>query len=284
MNEIPFFLHEAVLTLYPASADGALLGAAVWSGALANSLRMSRQYEEVKVMGAGERYATAHAVDEEHVLTVERTWILRRALPQDFVPGRNQQYLLEIVWSEDPAMYRAGLQRAWHRRTYYGVTGRSIEEQSVRTNQFAVHQTFRAQRFAQAGGVVEAGGAPIYTPLPEPTGTRQPVGFFHEARLGTGAYLLGHYRWPVAARLLWAKAVAYAPASQAVVLGLEVNGMLTGATLTLPAASNGQEVRAEAEFDVAVALGESVRWQVISAPASSSAWGCSLVMEVAPVG
>ena len=61
MNDrIPYMLHEAVLSLYPAAADGqAIVAAPVWSGALATGLRMSMEFEEVKLQGAGERYQAA---------------------------------------------------------------------------------------------------------------------------------------------------------------------------------------------------------------------------------
>ena len=75
MNDLPFFLSEAIVTLYPASADGSTIaGGAVWSGALVNRLRMALAYEEVRVMGSGEAYSTARHAGwpvhgKAHILT-----------------------------------------------------------------------------------------------------------------------------------------------------------------------------------------------------------------------
>jgi len=235
MNDrIPYMLHEAVLSLYPAAADGqAIVAAPVWSGALATGLRMSMEFEEVKLQGAGERYTTAHHVDEEHVLTIDRTWLIRRAAPTDFVPRRNQQYVLEWVWYDSR-------ERTWYQRQYFGVTARRVEWTSAGTNHFGTQQVWRAQRFVDNGGtkagpvqtIYNPGATPPtilpgpYTPLPEAVLDAQTVPFFRENPMVVGDYLLGQYRWPVDVRLGKVQATAWASQGQDTVLGLEIDGVL----------------------------------------------------------
>src|SRR5947209_7552813 len=116
---LPLCLYEAVMSLYPAAADGTAIGSQpVWWGAVANGLRLSLEYDEMLVMGSGDAYATAHHLDERHIIEVERTWLLPKAniaanaagQRVDFVPDRNQRYLLELVWFSDGF---------WYRRSYF---------------------------------------------------------------------------------------------------------------------------------------------------------------------
>ncbi len=280
---LPFFLHEAVLSLYPLDAEGKTLAAPVWCGAVANGLRLGLEYDELVQAGSGDRYATAHHLDERHTLEIERTWVLRKSAllasgfnGLDAVPGRNQRYALELVW-------RSG--GYWYRRWYWGVTARTAGWDSVRTLQFGQRQSWRAERFTEDGGYVApatGGGPPVTTPLPDPQ--EQSVGFFHEAPLLAGAYLLGHYRWPVATRMTAARVVALAPQTSPVVLGLELDGVATGDTLTIPVATANAEVSAEASLAVAVPALAEVRWKVVSAPGVvDSAWGVALGAQVVPV-
>lgn len=271
----PYLLAEAVLSLYPAGADGmAITSAAVWWGACANRLRMRMDLEEVRLKRSGARYTKTFHIDEEHAIEVERTWVVQKNAPNDFVPGRNQQYVLEIVW----AALRAGLAPVWHRRTYFGVTGRSIEWDSRGVLQIINQQQWRAQRFTDGGGLITVGS--VYTPL-TPTGDRQPVGFFREAPFIVGEYLLGVYRWPVAATVVYAKLVAFAGQGASTVVELEVDGVLTGVQLTLLAGVANTEVTATGTFSYAIAALATVRWKIISGPAPENAtWTAALVMEL----
>ena len=115
-------------------------------------------------------------------------------------------------------------------------------------------------------------------------GATQTVNFFREAPLLTGVHLLGYYRWSVPVKVLSAQVFALAPQQQDVVLGLEVDGQFTGATLTILQEEPNVEVTAEAQFDNLVIPAEKpVRWQVISAPAAEfSAWQINLTIEVQP--
>ncbi|HVM48385.1 MAG TPA: hypothetical protein VMU04_10175 [Candidatus Acidoferrum sp.] len=296
---VPFFLHEAVLSLYPlGDDDGILTDAAVWQGALANGLRASLEYEELLGASSGDKYQRAHHVDERHVLEIERTWLLRGPVLADpghgpgldAVPGRNQRYALEMVWFS---------QGYWYRRWYWGVTARLTGWDSVRTLEFGQKQSWRAERFTEEGGYVPqpiyvppggGGGSsnggtvppPVVTPLPEDT--EQAIGFFHENPLVAGEYLLGRYRWPVAVTCTAARVVAFAPQGSPVVLGLEVNGVLTGDILTLPVGTANTEVTVDVTLAVSVPPLADVRWKILSAPdAADSAWQVALGMQVRPL-
>jgi hypothetical protein len=271
-DQLPLFLYEAVLSLYPEAADGSPDRAnPVWWGAAANGLRLGLEYEEIVVSGSGDRYPTAHHVGEQHLIDVERTWILRRADMggSDFVPGRNQRYVLEIVW-------QAG--GVWCSRLYSGVTGRSAGLESQRTLHFGSRQSFRAESCQRDGGAV---AAPVTTPLPVST-DEQPIGFFRENPMVVGEYLLGNYRWPRDARLISARAVAFAPQTTPTVLTLEVGGTLTDQCLVLPVGSANTEVAATVDLgEYLVGAGQSVRWKITSGPApEEAAWVCAVVMQV----
>src|SRR5258707_2062517 len=188
---LPLCLYEAVMSLYVAATDGTpLTDEPVWWGAVANGLRLSLEYDEMLVMGSGDAYATPHHLDERHAVDVERTWLLPKGTilanappnvvqPVDFVPQRNQRYLLELVW------FSGGY---WYRRGYFRVTGRSVGWDSVRTLQFGNRQSYRAQFYREESGYSGAVPLPIYTPLP---GTeQQSIGFFSENAMVASEYML----------------------------------------------------------------------------------------------
>jgi hypothetical protein len=319
---VPFFLQEAVLSLYPMDAQGLpMTDYPVWLGAVANALRMGMDYEELLQASSGDRYQTAHHLDERHSVEIERTWLLRKpvlaggggdfgdtsglsptASALDGIPPRNQRFALEIVWWSEGY---------WYRRWYWGVTARSAAWDSLRTLHFGARQSWRAERFTEEGGYIPqpiyippppigsggsggpggtggSGGStsggtvppPVTTPLPD---QEQCVGFFHEAPLLTGAYLLGRYRWPTAVRLTGAQVVALAPQSSPVVLALEVGGVLTGETLTIPVGDANNEVTAQCPINRTVPALTDVRWKVVSAPdVMASAWVAALGMQADP--
>ena len=315
---LPFFLSEAVISLYPLGADGIPLSdSPVWLGAVANSLRLGLEYDELLQASSGDLYQTAHHLDERHTLEIERTWLLRKPTlaqvnnsyqesapngnltpPLDAVPARNTRYALEIVW------WSGGY---WYRRWYWGVTARMASWDSLRTLHFGARQSWRAEWFTEEGGYIpqaiyvppaNAGGGsgsggssgggstvtpppPITTPLPD--SEEQSLGFFHEAPLLTGAYLLGRYRWPEVVQLTAAQVVALASQNAPVVLGLEVGGQLTGDTLTLPVGDPNTEVTAQCSLAVTVPPLSDVRWKILSAPdAMDTAWVAAVGMQASP--
>lgn len=270
MRNSAFFLHEAVLTLYPAAADGeTITGEAVFTGGLANRLRARMEYESMKVQGTGKAYGRTYHIDEEHVLEIDRTWFVRRSDAADFKPTRNQQYVLEMVW-------QAG--GYWYKRTYYGVTGQTVTWDSQDVNQFLTTQVFRAQYFEMDGG---PGEPDVFTPIT--LDAEHNIVFFREAALVPGEYLMGHYRWPVAVRLGQASVEGRASQGSDTVLRLEVNGVLTSFELTLPAAAYGTVVTDTVDLgNLVVPSGQTVRWKILSGPGvENAADSVSITMRAA---
>jgi hypothetical protein len=267
-DRLPFFLHEALVALYVADSNGQPLGAALWSGAYANGLRFSHALDEVLVAASGDRYRTAYHVDEENVITIDRTWILLKTTLTDFMPGRNQQYVLQITWQQGNYVFQ---------RTFYGVTGRNLDQNSVGTNQILTNQVFRAQYFTDtAAGAV----SPPVTVVPA---APLALGFFRENPLLVNDYLLGFYTFAAPVTLVSAKVIAWAPQVSPVVLTLEVGGALTAYTLTIPVGAANVEVTANAALNLAVAANTLVRWQVTGAPGvANTAWHAAVLLQVQP--
>lgn len=271
---IPLFLREAVLTLYPTDAQGnALVTAPVWAGTCANSLKLGLAFVETLSFSSGDRYQTAHHEDEQHVIEVERVWVLRRSSPGELpAPRRGETYVLEIVWNDRR-------ERVWYKRLYYGVTGRSADLTSDGPRRHDHPQVYRAQRFTASGGESTPS---VFTPV-ETLGDEQVVAFFAEDPALTDAYLLGHYRWAVEKRITAARWAGWAPQAETV-LGLEVNGVLTGDEITIPAGTANTEASGQVTLDVAVSAGMEVRWQVVSAPGiEEAAWHLAVVMTLRDV-
>ena len=128
--------------------------------------------------------------------------------------------------------------------------------------QFSDDQVWRAESYEADSG------ATSYTPIPPP-GTEVNLPFFHEGQIDTGNYLLGHYRFGGALHLYQAKVIALAPQTTAHTLTLEVDGVLTSTTLTIPIGAVDTEVSNDAGIDVLVSAGSSFRWKVTSGPASA---------------
>lgn len=288
---LPLFLYEATLSLYPVADDGsALMDQPIWWGAVANNLRLSLEYDEVRMAGSGDAYPSAHHVDEQHFIDIERTWVLRKTALADYLPQRNQRYVLELVWESEGF---------WYKRTYFGVTGRSAGLDSVRALQFGNRLSYRAQSLSEDGGGAQEIER-IYTPLPPPlplpviggnsqgSGSSAPeeqsIGFFRENPMVPGEYLLGHYRWPVDANIVSARVVVFAPQTQPNVLSLEVGGALTDQTITIPVGAANTEVSATVALDYFVGAGQSVRWKITAGPdPENAAWVAALALQVQPL-
>lgn len=292
-DQLALFLCEAVVSLYPLAADGTpLTTQPAWSCAVANNLRLALEYDEVRMRSSGDAYQTTHHVDEEHTIDIEQTWLLPKAMllaaaqpvgVQDFVPQRNAQYALELVWFSEGY---------WYRRTYMGVTGRTVGWDSVRALQFGNRQAYRAQYYQEEGGYIPqpVGGSSqvppsVYTPLPVPAAgadEEQCIGFFRENPMVVGEYMLGNYRWPVDVSLTSAMVVAFAPQNDPVVLTLEIGGVLTDQTITIPVGVANTEVNATVALNYTVTAGKSVRWMITAGPdPEDSAYVCALAMQVA---
>ena len=99
--------------------------------------------------------------------------------------------------------------------------------------------------------------------------------FTNEKPLINGNYLIGQYVWNTRSVQLLSVSASYWPSQgQDMVLGLEVGGVLTGFTLTLPQGTPNTDTSVAAlPVNVTVNPGQAVRWQVVSGPIPElSAW------------
>lgn len=270
-----FFLAEAQFTLYPTDADGNVIGASLWFGGFLNKLRATMDFEEVKLRASGDAWATAHQVDQEHVLSFDQTWIVFTPTMSDWQPEMNQPYLLQILWVSGGV---------WYRRSYYGVTWRTLTMESTETNQFLEQQVVRAQYLVTDSGTLSATGGGAIPAVAVPVadaGTPQWLSFFREDALIVDEYLLGFYTWASDMTLLNATVYANAPLGSPMVLGLEVNGVQTGQTLTIPVGAANTTVEASVPLSGTIPAGQLVRWQVLSGPdPADAADGCAVGMSV----
>jgi len=109
------------------------------------------------------------------------------------------------------------------------------------------------------------------------------VGYLLEAPLIAGDYILGNYQWGASTVLIAARVICWPPQVSDVVLGLEVDGVLTGHTITIPIGPVNVETIVNQVLNVAVAPNQPVRWKVLSAPEpENSAWHLSLTLQVQP--
>lgn len=265
----PLLLREATLALYPADASGNPVTAApIWCGVAANGLRLGLAFDEALSFSSGDRYRTAHHEDERHEIEIARTWVIRKTDPGElFGPQRGGRYVLEIVWYSDRTRY-------WHRRLYYGVTGRGADLVSDGPRQHNQPQVYRAEYFTQSGGQDDPG---VFTPIAN-TADEQLVGFFGEDPLLVDAYLLGHYCWSAARRLTGWRYAGWSPQADTT-LTLELDGVLTATTVVIPAGAANTDATASGSLDVSVAAGAAVRWRVTAGPeAADAAWHFALVL------
>ncbi len=267
-NNSPFFLNEAVISLYPAGPDGrALVNLPVWLGVCAGGLKLNYSFDPVLIAPTGSAYKDEYHVDETNMIEIERLWAPRRSDASDFKPVRNQRYVMEIVWESVGYFFS---------RTYYGVTARSADMASQGVHQSNVTQIFRAQYFTQAGGSRFVLPADV---------AEQSIGFFHEQLMLAGDYFIGAYRFGMTSRIKSARVVAWAPQTTATVLQLEIDGILiNGATLTIPVGTPNTEVTVERTFNVTLTALSTVRWKIISAPDApeDSAWHGAMAMQLQP--
>jgi hypothetical protein len=268
----PFFLSEANLALYPMGSNGTASGTAVWWGGLALGLRLQAELAGVKLAASGSPYETNHQVSERHTIEVERTWLIRKSNPGvDVQLRRNDRYVLQITWSQGGY---------WTQRTYYGVTFESGELRSVGTNQSIFALRLDAEYYTISGGL---GGVNSFTPMPPSGGEEQLIPFFHENPFFAGDYFLGSYRWSSPVSALSARIISWAPQEAQCVVGLELNGVLTGPAVTLPIGAPNAEVSAVLDLaNLTIPAGTPVRWKVVSGPSSgaSAPWQGALVMAV----
>lgn len=147
LNTILLNLLEAQVTLYATNANGSL-GAAIWSGQVAERLSVRERWLTVETRPTGAAYPVNHPLVPQYEISIDRVWALPLSQLAGFQPT-SQNYILEVIWTEDET-------RQWHRRMFYGVTiaERSFASQAIET-EFLDGQEFAAQYFLADGGTAE---------------------------------------------------------------------------------------------------------------------------------
>ena len=274
MSTVALSLGEATINLYPEAANGeALTDQAVWMGACVENLRLAGTFEGVLIAPTGVLYRKKKITDESHQIQIGRLWVLPTANLLDYQPIRNQRFVLEIVWQHDG-------NDIWHKRTYYGVTPENYNLASMdldgTAGQFGAEQEFRAERFTPASNYG------VYPIPPVSASAYQNVLFTHDGPILTGDYFLGSYKWPGAVTITEAKVISRAAQTTPTILTLEVGGVLTANTLTIPTGAVNAEVSASSTFNAAVSPEQTVRWQATSGPAAveDCPWVAAIVMRI----
>lgn len=274
MNQIPFILHEATLMLYPSNDGGkAIAGAPIWFGACMENMSVSKKFNVTSYWPTGARHPKKSHDGHHWEIGIDRLWFLPTDTKEDFDPEPNQKFVLIAVW-HDP---RTAI---WHRKTFYGVTCDSIEARSNGLLEFAYNQQFQAEDVDQASGTAAYYS---FTTPPEST-TGSPKGqylFVYDESIVNGSYLLGHYGWPVDASMVNVRVAYKAGSGSSTTLEAEVNGSLSGVTVTLPAGSYGAASLVEQSADLEVPANSVIRWKVVSSPGeSTSPYDVALVSEM----
>lgn len=269
----PFFLYEATLALFPSPDGRGLGGGALFWGGPAVRLGMQKTNTGVMMAASGDTNETEHQVNENHQITIDQAWLVRED-GAEFTAERGQFYILQILWRSKE---RTGVY--WNQRTYYGVTCQEFNDQSEGTLHSLRQMRFRAQTLVSTGGPGSGPGA--YNPITPPN-TLQSVLFPREVLLVAGEYLLGIYRWQTNATAVGATAICTASQNAATVLGLELNGTLTGDVITLPAGAVNSQVTVTVSLNRTVPAGTPVRWKIISGPGDieSMAAECAVTMQI----
>lgn len=253
-----FTLREASLSLYAAAADGSPLSdEPLFLGACEEGLELPVGYDTIVLRPTGALYPERYHARRPLQVLVRRLWVMAAGDLEDFSPGFNQRYVLDIVW-QDPR------KNLWHRRAYYGVTADEWNLSSNGIMQFAGEQIFHAQRY------VSSSGTGTYAPAtPTADAGELQLPFFQPGVVVADDYFLGHYSLRAAHTFTAARAIAQAGAGTDTVLALEVSGVLTGDTLTLPAGSG--EVAVSAVLDQTISPGQLIRWKCASGPGLAEA-------------
>lgn len=143
--------------LFYVDINGNALGSAVWTPKATDTLRCSDNLVERLSRPTGARYATAHHIDEQHIIEIGGYMDL------SFVMQRNQQFVFWVAWQASDegvplAPYQQNAEAPWWARTYYGVTFISLENAGRGPDPFSMAQRLRAQFYTQANGTGSPSG------------------------------------------------------------------------------------------------------------------------------
>jgi len=256
---LPLILATGTITLFTADLDGQpILTQPVWMGARAEGLQLSAEISEVEASRSGAPFDEYAQLSELHEIAIDRIWVLplgpeagpgaERFVDYDLTRGR---YVMKVFWIDE----RSGL---WHERIYYGVQAKRYGLQSNGVIQFGSNQVFRAQYFLPGRG--SSGNDGSLTPE-TPVAFEMPVLFSHDEALVNGDYFIGTYQFAAPVRIGLTKVIGQAGGSP-IVLTLEIAGVLSAHTLTLPGGSG--EVSDSETFAVDVMANQTLRWKVTS--------------------
>lgn len=155
MNTIVLTLLEAQVTLYQQTAAGGL-GAALYSGSVAENLKVAEQWLKVETRPTGARYPAQHLLVAQYTVSIERLWSLPLAQLAGFMASQ-QNYVLDIIWTEEET-------GQWHRRTFYGVTiaNSALAAKDIESGH-TDNQEFQAQYYVPGGGGLGQIQPPVQT-------------------------------------------------------------------------------------------------------------------------
>lgn len=259
MKEVSLVLAHATLSLYHADANGnPILSSPIWMGARTEEVELNQSIEEIPSTPSGALHVETEHGFEHHEIRISRMWVLPTKASErglDYAMPRGPRHVL-VVYGEDRA---TGI---WHKRTYYGVSAQIYNLRSLGVLNFGANQSFRAQYFLSDGGGADSSGQPISTT----SICEFPVGFTHEPPLVINEYLIGVYQFPFRTKIKLAKAIAFASQTAATIVTLEVAGVLSAHSLTLPAGAVNQEVSASATLNLVVEPNQALRWKCTSGP------------------
>jgi len=279
VNQIALSLGEAVVGLYPSNSSGeALLESPVWCGAAAHELTIKKRFNKNEYWPTGAEYPERRHEGTGFDIDIGRAWFLPVSTKADFDPNPNQKYVMIIVWHDDRT-------NIWHRRTFYNVM---CDEWDVRAN--GMVESVFDQKFT-ADYDQRASGEDVIYSLPSPPSPTPSTGdeayesflFMHEGPMRVNDYMLGHYSWGYDVTIDSVAVISKAPQGTDLVLALEVNGSLTGDTVTISAGAEHAEVTASStSIGANVSDGEVVRWIATSGPSvtENCAYEVGMVMKI----
>ncbi len=269
LRTIPtFVLARATVSLYPADVAGnPVRSQPIWAGARQEGLRIPREIEELQDTPTGAAYDEFVQTSELSEIHIDRVWVQNKAALGDY-DFRRGRFVMEIQ-DRDPV---SGI---WGRWTGYGCQAKAYEKRSNGVTYLVTSQVWRAQRWKFQTGRTGETGEEIAA---ESSAFEQACLFTHDDPVATGDRLIGAYQFPVAVRVGFAKVIAQAAGSP-VTLALEIAGVASAHTLTIPGGSG--EVTDDDTFDVDVDANQLLRWKVTSGSGAALV-GLTLMVQEQP--
>lgn len=170
-DTVPLFLGEAEVNLYYQAADGtAIIGTPLWFGCVASQVRMDEARESFDVASTGARGISTYQGNSVHRIDIGRVWVLpvqnnppaMESVMTEFVPARNQRFVLQFSWLEKQY-------KLVHQRLYFGAVFRSLNLNSRGALQFDQRQLLSATYMEQnaCGTVTQTLTFTVKIPIPQ---------------------------------------------------------------------------------------------------------------------